>query len=108
MFFKCEMLMMPLKLVPLLRWWKCLLTYGPMYGYFPNAFKTYLIHSNARYQFNSVQTLFSGTIRMYNIQRHVGAAIGTRYFTESYVFKKVKMWSETSTLSSIAKIHPHA
>jgi len=31
------------KLVPLLHWWKHLLTYGPVYGFFPNASKTCLI-----------------------------------------------------------------
>ena len=31
------------QLSPLLHWWKHLLKYGPMYGYFPNAAKTSLI-----------------------------------------------------------------
>jgi len=36
----------------------------------------------------------------------LGAAIGSRSFTESYVSKKVKMW--ILTLSSIAETHPHS
>jgi len=40
-------------------------------------------------------------------QRQLGAAIGTRSFTESYVSKQVKMWpEEIPTLSSIAEIIP--
>ena len=31
------------QLASLLHWWKHLLAYGPMYGYFPNAAKTCLI-----------------------------------------------------------------
>ena len=39
----------------------------------------------------------------------MGTAIGTISFTESYVSKKVKMWSEEIlTLSNIAETHPHS
>ena len=39
----------------------------------------------------------------------MGAAIGTRSFTESYVSNKVKMWSEEIlSLSNIAETHPHS
>ena len=42
-------------------------------------------------------------------QHHLGAAIGTRLFTEEYVSTKVKIWlDEILMLSSIAKIHPHS
>ena len=42
-------------------------------------------------------------------QRHLGAAIRTWLFTEEYVFRKVKTWSdELLTLSSIAETHPHS
>ena len=62
-------------------------------------------------QFNSAQKLFNGTNIQISCegQRHLGAAIGTRSFTKSYVSKKVKMWSEEIlTLSSIAETHPHS
>jgi len=98
------------KLVPLLHWWKHLLSYGPKYGYFPNATKTCLIVKPD--QFNSAQKLFNGTniqISCEKGQRHLGAAIGTRSFAESDVSKKDKMWSEEIlTLSSIAETHPHS
>ena len=39
-------------------------------------------------------------------QQQLGAAIGTRSFTEEYVSKKVKLWcDEILTLSTIAKTH---
>ena len=47
------------QLASLLHWWKYLLTYGPMYGYFPNAAKTCLIVKPD--QLNFAQTLFNGT-----------------------------------------------
>ena len=41
-------------------------------------------------------------------QHHLGAAIGTQLFTEKYVSKKVKIWSnEILSLSSITETHPH-
>ena len=41
-------------------------------------------------------------------QRHLGAAIGIRLFTEEYVSKKVKIWlDEILSLSSIAETHPY-
>ena len=81
------------QLVPLLNWWKHLLAYGPNYGYFQNAAKTYLIENPD--QFNSAQKLFNGTNIQISCegQCHLGAAIGYQSFTESYVSKKIKMWS---------------
>ena len=97
------------QLAPLLQWWKLLLSQGSLYGYNPNAIKTYLI---VKPQFlDSATTLFQGS----NVQitclghRHLGAAIGTRSFTEEYVSKKLKMWcDEILTSSTIAKTHPHS
>ena len=97
------------KLVPLLLWWKHLLTCGPMYGYFPNAAKTCLIVKPD--QLDSAQTLFKGTNIKISCegQHHLGAAIGTRAFTEEYVSRKVQLWSEEiCTLSYIAQSYPHS
>ena len=65
-----------------------------MYGYFPNAAKTCLIVKPD--QLNFAQTLFNGTNIQISCegQCHLGAAIGTSSFTESYVSNKVKMWPE--------------
>ena len=97
------------QLAPLLEWWRVLLSKGPLYGYFPNAIKTYLI---VKPDFcDAATTLFRDTnvqITCFG-QRHLGAAIGTRSFTEEYVSKKVKSWcDEILTLSTIAKTHPHS
>ena len=42
-------------------------------------------------------------------KRHLGAALGSRLFTEQYVSEKVESWSHCVTkLSDIAKVHLHA
>ena len=42
-------------------------------------------------------------------KRHLGAAVGTRSFVESYVSKKVEKWkNKIEKLSEIAKSQPHA
>ena len=42
-------------------------------------------------------------------KRHLGAAMGTRSFVESYVSKKVEKWkNKIEKLSEIAKSQPHA
>ena len=65
------------QLAPLLQWWKQLLSLGPLYGYYPNATKTYLIVKPQLY--DSAKQLFGAN----NVQitchghRHLSAAIGT-------------------------------
>ena len=96
------------QLTPLLQWWKQLLSLGPLYGYHPNAAETYLIVKPQLYDL--AKHLFQDTnvqIMCYG-QRHLGAAIGTRLFTEEYVTKKVIWSDEILTLSSIAETHPHS
>ena len=42
-------------------------------------------------------------------KRHLGAALGSRLFTEQYVSEKMESWSHcVAKLSDIAKAHPHA
>ena len=42
-------------------------------------------------------------------KRHLGAALGSRFFVESYISDKVKVWTSTIlNLSLIAKARPHA
>ena len=82
---------------------------GPLYGYFPSAIKTYL--SVKPHYFDSATTLFQDTNVQITClgQRHLGAAISSRSFTEEYVSRKVKLWcDEILTLSNIAKTHPHS
>ena len=41
-------------------------------------------------------------------KRHLGAALGSRSFTEQYVSEKVDSWSHcVAKLSDLAKVHPH-
>ena len=61
-----------------------------LYGYFPNTAKTWLIVIPD--QLDSAQTLFKGTNIQISCedQRHLGAAIGTRAFTENMFPRKCK------------------
>lgn len=55
--------------------------------------------------------LFEGTNVNITVQgkRHLGAAIGSREYTERYVGDKVKMWTqEVLQLADIATSQPHA
>ena len=70
------------QVTPLLQWWKQLLSSGPLYGYHPNAAKTYLIVKPQLY--DSAKQLFQDTNVQItcNGQHNVGATIGTWLFTE--------------------------
>ena len=60
---------------------------------------------------SDAQALFDGTGVQITVEgkRHLGAALGSRLFTEQYVSEKVESWSRcVGKLSDIAKVHPHA
>ena len=83
-------------------WWDYLLEHGKGFGYYRNASKTHLI---VKAQFlEKAKQMFAGT--NVNIttegKRHLGAAIGSRAYTEHYVQKKVNMW--TQEINQLAKI----
>ena len=85
-------------------WWSMLNTIGPDYGYYPNAAKSWLIVKEDHLE--AAERLFAGTGVNVTAEgkRHLGAAVGTRSFVESYVMKKVEKWkSEIEKLSDIAK-----
>ena len=76
------------------KWWDSLQAHGARYGYHPNAAKTNLVvkvEHAAR-----ARELFAGT--GINIttegKRHLGAAVGSRSYTEEYVADKVEKWSD--------------
>ena len=89
--------------------WDSLQLQGSVYGYHPNAAKTFLVvkeehEERARelFQGTEVQITSSG-------KRHLGAAIGSRTFIEEYVMSKVQKWNdEIETLANIAVTQPHA
>ena len=90
-------------------WWSRLQDLGSFYGYYPNALKTWLIVKPT--YISDAQRLFEGTGVQVTVEgkRHLGAALGSRLFTEQYVSEKVDSWSRcVAKLSDIAKVHPHA
>ncbi len=97
------------QLHPLREWWNALREIGPEYGYFVNPTKSWLIVKEAHmssatdlFQHEGIQITLQGT-------RHLGATLGSRSFTESYVTSKVTDWTkEVEKLATIASSQPHA
>ena len=91
------------------KWWDSLQMHGARYGYHPNAVKTNLVVKVEHAA--TARELFAGT--GINIttegKRHLGAAVGSRSYTEEYVADKVEKWSdEIKKLAHIAQTQPHA
>ena len=90
-------------------WWEELEENGPALGYFPNAKKCWLIVKPERE--DKAREIFAGTA--INIttegQRHLGAALGSRSYLESYVSGKVEGWvNEITKLAEFAVTQPQA
>ena len=89
--------------------WDCFQLHGASYGYHPNAIKTHLVvkaeHAvKARELFEG-----SGVNVTTDGKRHLGAAIGSKSFTEEYVMGMVSKWcDEIKQLANIAQVQPHA
>ena len=76
---------------------------GPDFGYFPNSAKTCLIVKPQH--FRRARALFQGTGVVITDagKRHLGSALGTDEFLNSYVQNKVSLWvGEMEKLSEIA------
>ena len=90
-------------------WWDTLLAQGGCFGYHPNASKTHLI---VKEQFlDEARRQFQGTNVNITVhgKRHLGAAIGSREYTEQYVDDKVKVWTQQLLqLAEISTSQPHA
>ena len=90
-------------------WWEKLVSFGPSFGYHPNAPTTWLITKETHLQ--EATTLFYGTGVNITAQGrpHLGAAIGTPSYVTEYVTEKVEQWAtELERLSVIAKTQPRA
>ena len=90
-------------------WWSRLQDLGPLYSYYPNAAKTWLIVKPPF--LSGAQQIFDGTGVQVTVEgkRHLGAALGSHSLTDCYVSEKVELWSRlVDKLSGIARIHPHA
>jgi hypothetical protein len=109
------------KFSKLRQWFDLLLEKGPIYGYFPKPSKCILLTKPDRV--GLANKLFKGTgvdvqtegskdsgIEIItNGTRHLGAAVGTDEFKQSYVKKKVASWIESvKKLATIAASEPHA
>ena len=96
-------------LTGLRKWWNLLVERGPDFGYHPNPLKTNLVVREE--SATNAKEVFKGTNISITEQgkRHLGAALGTRSFVESYVKAKVSEWvNAVERLSSIAHTQPHA
>ena len=97
------------KISSLREWWDKLSTTGPMFGYFPNASKSWLVTKHT--SLSDANAAFAGT--GVNITPHgrpyLGTAIGTSDYVSSHVKTKVQEWSSyIQQLALIAKSQPHA
>ena len=97
------------KITDLREWWDILDVFGPGYGYFPNASKTWLV-TKKEYHAEATST-FAGTgVNVTSDGRpQLGAAIGSWEFVTSHENSKVNEWlSSVKCLAAIARIQPHA
>ena len=97
------------KIKKIREWWNLLNDIGPGYGYYVNAQKSWLIVKDK--SFTEAKEIFEGSNVQITTQgqRHLGAALGSSTFVESYVSDKVKSWvDEIIMLTEIAKSQPHA
>lgn len=89
------------------RWWDKLQSIGPLFGYYPNPHKTWLVVKPAHHQ--AAEECFQGT--GVNIitdgQRQLGAALGSDSFVEAFIRDKVSAWvAEVNSLAEFAKCYP--
>ena len=97
------------RLLDLRDWWDRLVSCGEDYGYSANASKTWLVVKPEHLAEAKVIFANSGVQITSEGRRHLGAALGTKSFTEAFVTKRVQDWvQEIDTLSSIALSQPHA
>ena len=90
-------------------WWDQLQKLGPIFDYHPNSSKTYLVVKEEHEE--KAKALFADTNVHITIhgKRHLGAALGSRSFTEEYVSCKVKEWvDDIMHLAAVASSQPHA
>ena len=93
----------------LLEWWKAICELGPLFGYYPEESKSWLVvKSNFKKQANII---FKDTQIKITCdgKKHLGAAVGSELFKEEYVTEKIKkLCAELRTLVDIAKTEPQA
>ena len=91
------------------KWWENLTSTGPAYGYHANALKTWLITKDPHIA--KAQELFGDTQVNITTQGrpHLGAALGSQEFVETYVSDKVQeLNNQLLLLADIARTEPQA
>ena len=90
------------------KWWDELNVSGPKYGYYPKPSKTILIVKNERLRALAEEIFHDTGINIETDgERHLGAAIGSMAFKETYVNDKVATWvQDIEQLTKIAKDEP--
>ena len=91
------------------KWWGVLNSLGPVFGYFPNPKKCWIISKPDKEA--SVKEVFKDTAVNVTVegQKHLGAVIGSREYLEEYVSEKVTNWvSEITKLAEFALSQPQA
>ena len=88
------------------QWWDQLENIGPNYSYVVNPTKTWLIVKETF--LSEASEIFKNTHIRITTEGHLGAALGTQTYVDSYVGKKVNEFSEeVKRLSCIAKSQPY-
>ena len=90
-------------------WWDRISTFGPAFGYHPNARKTWLVVKEQ--YLSKANELFSDTEVQITTQGrpYLGAPLGSEAFTREFASMKIKDWHvQLLKLVNIAATQPHA
>ncbi len=81
---------------------------GPLYGYFPNSVKTHILVKSQHV--DKAKEVFKDTAITISEEgkRYLGGAMGTTFFVQQYIQRKVEGWvKEEEKLSKFAETQPH-
>ena len=91
------------------KWWDALNSLSPVFGYFPNPKKCWIISKPDKEA--SVKEVFKDTAVNVTVEgkKHLGAVIDSREYLEEYVSEKVTNWvSEITKLAEFTLSQPQA
>ena len=93
----------------LLEWYKRLCVEGQLYGYIVNGSKSWLIVKSEK-DATRAKEIFGDLVNITTEgQRHLGAALGSKGFKDTYCSKKVENWTnQMKVLTEIAKTQPQS
>ena len=90
-------------------WWDALLKSGPMFGYFPNPVKTWLLVKSDKYQ--EANDVFGETGVQITTEgrQYLGAGLGSGEYETQLMQRKIVEWTkEVECLAKHARSQPHA